>query len=144
MKENKIPEELQKILGKTVFSLSDIQANIKKIAESTKSKDERISKFVNAYMPFYNALGKGQLKQREYESLSTVFSSASYDKYFSLCLSAMGYYLVSFMNSNPVFQEILNEASRTLDVEQVYIYFSSSSLDVKKKLFSNSKYKFRH
>ena len=56
----------------------------------------------------------------------------------------MGYAIVSYMNSQPIFSEILNTVSRKLNIEQVYLNFTSSSIEIKKKLFSESKFKFSY
>jgi hypothetical protein len=145
-KELNLPgyKELQKILGKTTFSLDDIQTKIKKITETTNSPNQRTEKFFQEFSSFYAAIGKDKLKPQEILTANKVFSPLSYNKYFSLCLSPMGYYLVAYINSNRIYQDILNNASRNLDVEQIYLSFTSNSIEIKKKLFSKSEYKFAY
>jgi hypothetical protein len=92
------------------------------------------------YKPFYDKLDKSV----DSSSLSVVFNGSTFPKYFSLILSPMGYALVSYLNKQPIYQEILNNISREMNTEQVYLNFTSTSLAFKKKLFSNSEFKFSY
>lgn len=145
-KELNLPgyKQLQEITKKQSLSLEDVNTKIKESVKVSNAKKDRIDHFVETFQPFYSALGKDKLKTQEYTSLDTVFSSISYGKYYSTIVSPMGYYLINYMNTTPIFQEILNNTSRMLEVEQIYLYFSPNSIDLKKKLFSNSKYKFSY
>lgn len=145
-KELNLPgyKQLQDITKKQSLSLDDINNKIKESVKISNTKSDRIDHFIKSFQSFYSALGKDKLKTQELTSLDTVFSSISYGKYYSMIVSPMGYYLISYMNSTPIFQEILNNTSRMLEVEQVYLYFTPTSIDLKKKLFSNSKYKFSY
>ena len=56
----------------------------------------------------------------------------------------MGYGLVDYMNKEKLYQDILNNISRKMKTEQVYLNFSDSTMQFKKKLFSKSTFKFAY
>ena len=59
-------------------------------------------------------------------------------------MSPMGYALVDYMNKTPIYQDILNNISRSMKTEQVYLDFTSSGMVFKKKLFSKAEFKFAY
>jgi hypothetical protein len=131
--------ELEKIL-KTNLVLDDINGHIQKIAEISKNSKIRIDLFDTTYKPFYDSIGKTASR----DSLEVVFSGPSYKKYYSLVMSPLGYYLVDYMNKDPIYQEILNTLSREMKVEQVYLNFKGNTMDFQKKLFSKAAFKFSY
>lgn len=133
-------ETLKKILGVSTPTLQTISEAIQKIASASKMPKNRISMFQTEFSPIYEALNKTASS----DSLDVVFSSNSYYKYYSLLLSPMGYALVDYMNKEPIYQEILNNISRQLKVEQVYLNFSNSAMLFDVKLFSKAEFKFSY
>lgn len=131
---------LTDIVGKNNVTIKDIQDHIQKIASGSKTAKGRSDAFLKEYKPFYDKLGKSV----DPSSLGVVFSGSTFAKYFSLVLSPMGYALVGYMNEQPIYQEILNNISRELKTEQVYLNFTTTSLAFKKKLFSNAEFKFAY
>lgn len=135
-----IYKTLADIVGKTDPTIRDIQDHIAKITKSGKTSKTRSELFLKTYQPFYTELGRSV----DASSLGVVFSGATFAKYFSMILSPMGYALVEYMNKQKIYQEILNNISREMKTEQVYLNFSSASIDFKKKLFSNAEFKFAY
>ena len=134
-------KKLKEVVGiKGDITIKDIQDHIQDIAKKHKNQKDRTAAFLKAYEPFYDVLGS----KADAGSLGVVFNAATYPKYFSLVLSPMGYALVSYMNKLAIYQEILNNISREMKTEQVYLNFSSTSLVFKKKLFSKSEFKFAY
>jgi hypothetical protein len=56
----------------------------------------------------------------------------------------MGYALVDYMNKNKIYQDILNNISREMKTEQVYLNFVGDKMVFHKKLFSNAEFKFAY
>lgn len=132
--------ELEKIIGKEDYELADIQKHIQKIADISKNPKVRMATFESVYEPFYEYLKKTVSK----DSLAVVFAGTTYKKYYSLVMSPLGYYLVDYMNKDPIYQEILNTLSREMKTEQVYLYFKGNNIDFEKKLFSKAQFKFNY
>ena len=132
-------EELQKIVGDNL-SIENIQKHIQLIADISKNSKIRIDLFNAAYKPFYEKIAKTVSK----DSLEVVFAGTTYRKYYSLAMSPLGYYLVDYMNKDPIYQEILNTLSREMKVEQVYLNFTGNAMAFQKKLFSKSAFKFSY
>lgn len=134
-------KKLKDIVGvKTNITVKHIQDHIQEIASKSKTPKDRIEEFLRIYKPFYDVLGSTV----DNSSLSTVFSGATYKKYFSLVMSPMGYALVAYMNKQPIYQEILNNISREMDIDQVYLDITNNYIVFKKKLFSKAEFKFAY
>jgi hypothetical protein len=136
-----------KTLAKTIgikdakrMTLKDIQDFIQTIANSSKTSKGRIDSFNEKFKDFYQDLGKNV----DPASLGVVFSGTNFPKYFSLIMSPMGYALVDYMNKQPIYQEVLNNISREMTTEQVYLNFTTTAIVFKKKLFSNAEFKFSY
>ena len=132
--------KLKELIGKSDFSITDISDKIQMIANASKSADNRIKMFNTEFKGIYEILGKNAAD----DSLKVVFSTATYKKYYSLILAPMGYALVAYMNKTPIYQDILNNISREMKTEQVYLTFPGEALAFKKKLFSNSSFTFSY
>ena len=128
------------IIGKRDPKIKDIQDYIQNLVSKSKTPKGRTELFVKEFKPFYTELGKNV----DPSSLGVVFSGSTFAKYFSLLLSPMGYALVEYMNKQAIYQEVLNNISREMKTEQVYLNFTSTSLAFKKKLFSNAEFKFAY
>lgn len=132
---------LKTIVGaKAAFTILDVSKTIQKIATASKTPANRIKMFNTEFGPIYESLGKNASP----DSLSVVFSTPTYKKYYSLVLAPMGYALVDYMNKNKIYQDILNNISREMKTEQVYLNFVGDGLSFKKKLFSNAEFKFAY
>jgi len=132
--------KLKTLIGKPDFSITDISDKIQMIANASKSADNRIKMFNTEFKGIYEILGKNAAD----DSLKVVFSTATYKKYYSLILAPMGYALVAYMNKTPIYQDILNNISREMKTEQVYLTFPGEALTFKKKLFSNASFTFSY
>lgn len=131
---------LEKTIGIKNPSVNDIADFVKTIAESSKTKNKRIEMFKEIFADFYDALGK----KADDASLNVIFNTANFPKYHSVIVSPMGYALVTYMNNQPIFNEILNNISKQLNTQQVYLYFRSNSIEFKKKLFSEAEFTFSY
>lgn len=132
--------KLKTLIGKADFTIEDVSAKIQKIASASKSGENRMKMFNTEFKGIYETLGKNASE----DSLKVVFSTPTYKKYYSLLLAPMGYALVDYMNKNPIYQEILNNISREMKTEQVYLTFPGESMGFEKKLFSNATFKFAY
>lgn len=133
--------KLKKVVGaKGDFTIDDISKKIQKVADASKSADNRMKMFNTEFKEIYDTLGKNASD----DSLKVVFSTPTYKKYYSLVLAPMGYALVDYMNKQPIYQEILNNISREMKTEQVYLTFPGESMGFEKKLFSNATFKFAY
>jgi len=132
--------KLKTIIGKSDFTIEDISEKIQKIASASKSGENRMKMFNTEFKDIYDTLGKNASD----DSLKVVFSTPTYKKYYSLVLAPMGYALVDYMNKQPIYQEILNNISREMKTEQVYLTFPGESMGFEKKLFSNATFKFAY
>lgn len=141
---NNAYKELQKILKNSNPTIQDISQFIQKIAKGNSTPENRIAEFKKVFGNLFALLNRDINNQKFNESLRTVFSTTSYSKYYSLVISPMGYSLVGYMNKTPVFQEILNNASRQLQIQQVYLFFRANNIQFQKKVFSESKFNFSY
>lgn len=132
--------KLKTLIGKADFTIEDVSAKIQKIASASKSGENRMKMFNTEFKGIYETLGKNASE----DSLKVVFSTPTYKKYYSLLLAPMGYALVDYMNKTPIYQEILNNISREMKTEQVYLTFPGESMGFEKKLFSNATFKFAY
>jgi hypothetical protein len=133
--------KLKSVVGaKGAFSITDVSSSIQKIAAASKTPANRIKMFNTEYSKIYEELGKNASP----DSLAVVFSTATYKKYYSLVLAPMGYALVDYMNKNKIYQDILNNISREMKTEQVYLNFVGDKMVFHKKLFSNAEFKFAY
>lgn len=131
---------LKKIIGKRDPSIDDIADFVREIAVQGKTKENRIKIFEETFSEFYDELGKSA----DSASLKIIFNSANFPKYHSCILSPMGYALVAYMNEDPIYNEILNNISRELNTQQVYLYFRANAIEFKKKLFSDAEFTFSY
>jgi hypothetical protein len=133
--------KLNTILKKNSVELKDINEHIQSIAKSGSKAANRIKLFKIKFDSVYTLLNKTASE----DSLNTVFYNETYPKpYYSLLLSPMGYALVDYMNKTPIYQDILNNISRSMKTEQVYLNFTSSGMKFEKKLFSKAEFKFAY
>ena len=133
--------KLKSVVGaKGAFSILDVSSSIQKIAAASKTPANRIKMFNTEFSKIYEELGKNASP----DSLAVVFSTATYKKYYSLVLAPMGYALVDYMNKNKIYQDILNNISREMKTEQVYLNFVGDKMVFHKKLFSNAEFKFAY
>ena len=133
--------ELKRILlGKENITLVDISNYIQSISNLGSKPNTRIKIFKEVFNPLYEVIGKTASP----DSLETVFANKTYRKYYSLIMSPMGYALVSYMNSTPIFQDVLNNLSRNMTTEQVYLNFTTNGMKFEKKLFSEAEFKFAY
>jgi hypothetical protein len=133
--------KLNSILKKNNVELQDINEYIQSIAKTGSKAANRIKLFKTKFNSFYTALNKTASE----DSLNTVFYNKTYPKpYYSLLLSPMGYALVDYLNKTPIYQDVLNNISRSMKVEQVYLEFTTTGMTFKKKLFSKSEFKFAY
>lgn len=128
------------IKGNNTFTIQDISNFIQQIAKSNSKAPDRIKIFKEVFKQFYSTLNKTASD----DSLNTVFSTPTYKKYYSLVISPMGYALVDYMNKTPIYQDILNNISRSMKTEQVYLNFTPSGMKFEKKLFSKAEFKFAY
>ena len=135
-------KSLQKIISpkNPNFTIADISDHIAAIAKAGKTSDARIKLFKAAYKDFYEVLGKNASE----DSISVVFSAATFKKYYSLVMAPMGYALVDYMNKQQVYQDILNKISQQMKTEQVYLDFIGENMRFTKKLFSKASFKFAY
>lgn len=131
--------KLEAIVGKNA-TLEMITKDIQTIAKNNKTPKARVEAFKARYKDFYTTLGKNA----DDASLGVVFSAPTFNKYFSLVLSPMGYALVDYMNKQKIYQEILNAVSQEMKTEQVYLNFTSTGMLFEKKLFSKAEFKFAY
>jgi hypothetical protein len=132
--------KLKKMVGKTEFTIADVSDKIQKIASASKDPAKRMKMFATEFGDLYKELGKTASE----DSLKVVFSTPTYKKYYSLILAPMGYALVDYMNKTPIYQEILNNISREMKTEQVYLNFVGENMVFEKKLFSKATFKFAY
>jgi uncharacterized C2H2 Zn-finger protein len=134
-------KKLKTIIGvRGDMTIRDIQEYIQDIAKKHENQKDRVAAFTKEFKEFYDVLGKSA----DASSLGIVFHNTTFPKYFSLILSPMGYALVDYMNKQSIYQEILNNISREMKTEQVYLKFNATSLDFNKKLFSKAEFKFAY
>ena len=132
---------LEKIIKKKNLTLEDITQFISHYItnpKNVKTSAARIKLFNQYFAEFYSTIDKTV----ENASLETVFKTNHYSKVFSPLISPLGYSLVGYMNNDPVFSEVLNNVAREVEVQQVYLNFTSTNMAFKIKQFSDAKFSF--
>lgn len=89
---------------------------------------------------YYKATGKSA----NLDTFKKIFSGGTERR--GLIISPMGYGLVDALNSEPKYMEVLNEAAREIQLEQVYIVIklNSKAVSYELKLFASSKFEFKY
>lgn len=133
--------ELEKII-KSNFNLSDLSSFIRKnISEKYETTNARVDAFNDTFGNVLKLLNKTVTK----DSLDVVFRSKTYQKELaSPIVSPMGYYLVDLLNKDEKFKKILNNIANSIDVRQIYLDFTSTSLDFEVKKFSDASFSFAY
>ena len=131
---------LKKVIGKPVINVKDIDNFVRNIAKTYDTAPVRIKEFRKIFDPYFKILTKG-VKD---ESLGVIFTTDSFPKYSSSVIAPLGYWLIGYMNSLPSFIQVLNNVSRSLKTEQIYLNLTPSSLVFNKKIFEQAEFKFEY
>ena len=131
---------LKKVIGKPVINVKDIDNFVRNIAKTYDTAPVRIKEFRKIFDPYFKILTKG-VKD---ESLGVIFTTDSFPKYSSSVIAPLGYWLIGYMNSLPSFIQVLNNVSRSLKTEQIYLNLTPSSLVFNKKVFEQAEFKFEY
>ena len=131
---------LKKVIGKPVINVKDIDNFVRNIAKTYDTAPVRIKEFRKIFDPYFKILTKG-VKD---ESLGVIFTTDSFPKYSSSVIAPLGYWLIGYMNSLPSFIQVLNNVSRSLKTEQIYLNITPSSLVFNKKIFEQAEFKFEY
>ena len=131
---------LKKVIGKPTINVKDVDIFIRNIAKTYETAPARIKEFRRIFDPYFKILKKG-VKE---ESLGVIFTTDSFPKYSSSVIAPLGYWLISYMNSLPSFIQVLNNVSRSLKTEQIYLNLTPSSMVFKKKVFEEAEFKFEY
>ena len=133
-------KELKKILGVKQLNIETIAKKVQLIAETNEKPTERIADFRQKFAPFYAKINKKVTD----DSLKVVFASKSYPKFHAPIVSPFGYKLVDYLNTTPIYQELLNSASQQSSVSQVYLNLRYGKLDFEEKTFKGGTFKFEY
>ena len=131
---------LKKVIGKSDVNVKDIDNFVRNIAKTYDTAPVRIKEFRKIFDPYFKILTKG-VKD---ESLGVIFTTDSFPKYSSSVIAPLGYWLIGYMNSLPSFIQVLNNVSRSLKTEQIYLNLTPSSLVFNKKVFKQAEFKFEY
>ena len=131
---------LKKVIGKSNINVKDIDNFVRNIAKTYDTAPVRIKEFRKIFDPYFKILTKG-VKD---ESLGVIFTTDSFPKYSSSVIAPLGYWLIGYMNSLPSFIQVLNNLSRSLKTEQIYLNLTPSSLVFNKKVFEQAEFKFEY
>ena len=131
---------LKKVIGKSNINVKDIDNFVRNIAKTYDTAPVRIKEFRKIFDPYFKILTKG-VKD---ESLGVIFTTDSFPKYSSSVIAPLGYWLIGYMNSLPSFIQVLNNVSRSLKTEQIYLNLTPSSLVFNKKVFEQAEFKFEY
>jgi|688.fasta_scaffold372071_2 hypothetical protein len=131
---------LKKVIGKSDINVKDIDNFVRNIAKTYDTAPVRIKEFRKIFDPYFKILTKG-VKD---ESLGVIFTTDSFPKYSSSVIAPLGYWLIGYMNSLPSFIQVLNNVSRSLKTEQIYLNLTPSSLVFNKKIFEQAEFKFEY
>ena len=131
---------LKKVIGKSDINVKDIDNFVRNIAKTYDTAPVRIKEFRKIFDPYFKILTKG-VKD---ESLGVIFTTDSFPKYSSSVIAPLGYWLIGYMNSLPSFIQVLNNVSRSLKTEQIYLNLTPSSLVFNKKVFEQAEFKFEY
>jgi len=131
---------IQQITGKLDPTLNDIDYFVNKIAQSYYSPTLRVKEFRRIFNPYYKMLNNNV----DDASLIAVFASENYPNSYSPVIKPLGTWIANYMNKNKIFQIILNNVSRSLNTEQIYLNFNSTGMTFEKKLFKESTFEFEY
>ena len=131
---------LKKVIGKSNINVKDIDNFVRNIAKTYDTAPVRIKEFRKIFDPYFKILTKG-VKD---ESLGVIFTTDNFPKYSSSVIAPLGYWLIGYMNSLPSFIQVLNNVSRSLKTEQIYLNLTPSSLVFNKKIFEQAEFKFEY
>lgn len=134
--------ELKAIVGVgtrrlTVEAIAD---KVKAIAQRHNNVAGRIAEFRSTFEPFFTKINKKATD----DSLKVVFASKTYPKFHSPIVSPFGYKLVEYLNATPIYQEMLNLASRQSKVSQVYLNLKSGKIDFQEKTYKDGVFRFEY
>ena len=131
---------IQEVTKKTDPSLNDIDVFVNKIAMGYETTELRVKAFREIFNPYYKMLNN----EVEDTSLRAVFAAKHYPNSYSPVIKPLGTWIATYMNKNDYFQTILNNVSRSLETEQVYLNFKSAGMTFEKKLFKEATFKFEY
>ena len=131
---------IQKVTKKTDPSLNDINVIVNKIAMDYETTELRVKAFREIFNPYYKML-KNEVEDT---SLRAVFASKYYPNSYSPVIKPLGTWIANYLNTNNNFQTILNNVSRSLETEQIYLNFKSTGMTFEKKLFKEATFKFEY
>ena len=131
---------IKNVTKKTDPSLNDIHVLVNKIAIGYETTELRIKAFREIFKPYYTML-KNEVEDT---SLRAVFASKYYPNSYSPVIKPLGTWIANYMNTNNNFQIILNNVSRSLETEQIYLNFKSTGMTFEKKLFKEATFKFEY
>jgi len=131
---------IKKVTKKTNPTVNDIDYFVHNIAMSYYSPTLRIKEFRRLFDPYFKIIGKG-VKD---DSLNVIFATEHFPKFSSCVIAPLGYWLVGFMNSFPVFTTVLNTVSQSLKTEQIYLNLKPAGMTFEKKLFKEAEFKFEY
>jgi len=106
------------------------------VSTITKQKVDAFRKIMD---PFYSKISGG------FPSKLDSFAKIAYNSSGNMAdpvLYAFSVALAKRFNEDAIFSDILNKAAKSIDVEQIYLNFTSNQITVKVKVFSESKFSF--
>jgi hypothetical protein len=106
------------------------------VSTITKQKVDTFRKIMD---PFYSKISGG------FPSKLDSFAKIAHNNSGGMAdpvLYAFSVALAKRFNEDSIFSDILNKAAKSIDVEQIYLNFTSSQITVKVKVFSESKFLF--
>jgi len=131
---------IQEVTKKPDPTLNDINVLVNKIAIGYETTELRINAFREIFKPYYTML-KNEVEDT---SLRAVFASKYYPNSYSPVIKPLGTWIANYMNTHNNFQTILNNVSRSLETEQIYLNFKSTGMTFEKKLFKEATFKFEY
>jgi len=131
---------IKNVTKETDPTLNDISALVNKIAMGYETTELRIEAFREIFNPYYKML-KNEVEDT---SLRAVFASKYYPNSYSPVIKPLGTWIANYMNTHNNFQTILNNVSRSLETEQIYLNFKSTGMTFEKILFKEATFKFEY
>ena len=132
--------ELKAIVGGRQLTIDSIAKKVEAIAKRHNTVAARIAEFRATFDPFFTKINKKATD----DSLKVVFASKTYPKFYSPIISPFGYKLVEYLNTTPIYQEMLNLASRQSKVSQVYLNLRSGKIDFQEKTYKDGVFRFEY
>lgn len=120
------------IIGKTPYTAADIEIWCKKFSDAKTAHDEITEHF-------YNKIGRSA-KLKTFEDIWKVSSK----KKNGIILSPMAYALIDEVNKNKKNTDFLTDVVRTNNIQQLYVYLTSTALKYELKGFKNSNFVFEY